>query len=337
MDMSGMVLDVVAVVFGLALVIKGADYLLDGALYFVRRFKVPEIVVGLTVVAFGTSLPELVINVIASLRGEGGITVGNIVGSNIANVLLILGTAALISPIKRHALILRREIPLNLLLVLLLILLMFLPSGRPVLSRSEGLLLLLFFAGYLYLTLSKVRREGGNPGEEKGSGAVAVAGVVGGSVALALGSNWALNGAVGLAHHFGISEVFIGLFVLAVGTSLPELVTSTVAAVRGNPYIAIGNVSGSNIFNVSMILGLSALIRPIALPERAMFDALFLLLTTVLLLFFTLISRGNLLGRRRGLLLISVYLLYLLLSLRIERLGLSTTFLALDSAIRSLL
>ena len=332
-----MFLDVAAVTLGLALVIRGAEYLLDGALYFVRRFRVPEIVVGLTVVAFGTSLPELVINVIASLRGEAGITVGNIVGSNIANVLLILGISALISPIRRHALILRREIPLNLVLVLLLILFMFLPAGKPVLSRAEGLMLLLFFAGYLYLTLSKARGEDLEDGKGEGSTATAVMRVLGGSIALAFGSNWALNGAVGLAHYLGISEVFIGLFVLAVGTSLPELITSTMAAARGNPYIAIGNVSGSNIFNVAMILGLSALIRPITLPDRAAFDVLFLLLTTVLLLFFTMVSRGNLLGRRRGILFIAVYILYLVLSLKIERLGLPGVFLALDSAIRNLL
>ena len=330
-------MDVVAVVIGLAVLIKGADYLIDGALYFVRRFKVPEIVVGLTVVAFGTSLPELVINVLASVRGESGITVGNIVGSNIANVLLILGITALISPIKRHALILRREIPLNLLLVLLLMLLAFLPSGEPSISRTEGFVLMLFFLAYMHMTLLKGQHEEEADGGEGGTLSWAAVKVVGGSVALALGSNWALGGAVGLAHSFGISEVFVGLFVLAVGTSLPELVTSTVAAVRGNPYLAIGNVSGSNIFNVAMILGLSAVIHPIELPDRTVFDVLFLLLTTLLFLFFTMVSRGNLLGRKRGVLFLAIYAAYVLLSLRIESLGTASGPLALSEALRHLL
>ncbi len=334
----GVMKDIILVVVGLAVLIKGADYLLEGAVYLSRRLRIPEIVVGLTVVAFGTSLPELVINVLASVRGESGITVGNIVGSNIANILLILGITALISPIKRHALILRREIPANLLLVVLLVALMFLPSGeRAFLSRLEGLILLLFFAVYLYVTLFRSHGEELVDGDVKGTLPSSLIKVVAGSVALAVGSTWALNGAVGIADTLGLSKVFVGLFILAVGTSLPELATSTVAAIRGNPYIAIGNVSGSNIFNVAMILGLSSVIRPIDLPGRAVFDAIFLLLTTSMFLFFTMVSRGSLLGRKRGILFLAVYILYLFLSLRIENLPSDTLFLAFREILSNLI
>ncbi len=322
----------------MAVVIKGADHLLDGAVFLSRRLRVPELLVGLTVVAFGTSLPELVINVLASFRGEAGITVGNIVGSNVANILLILGITALVSPLKSHALILKRELPANLLLVLLLVTLVLLPSsGGLLISRTEGLILLLFFAIYLYLTIFRSKGEGMEVEGVDGTVPKALLRVFGGSVALAFGSEWALDGAVSFAHHLGISEVFVGLFVLAVGTSLPELVTSTLAALRGNPYIALGNVSGSNIFNVAMILGLSALINPISLPRRAVFDVLFLLFATFLFLLFALTGGGKLLGRRRGMVFLSLYALYLFLSIQMEASGGGSPFLALREVLLHLL
>jgi len=282
-----------------------------------ERLRIPEIVVGLTLVAFGTSLPELVINVLASVRGEGGITLGNIVGSNIANILLILGVSALISPISRHALLMRREIPLNLLLVILLALFLFRISEGTI-SRSEGFVFLVIFAAYILMTFAKYHDDAPQGTKDVESLRSSLLKVAFGSVALGLGANWTLEGAVALAHHLGISKTFVGLFVLAVGTSLPELITSAMAALRGNPYIAIGNVSGSNIFNVAMILGLSATIRPVRIPERAIFDVAFLLVATLLFLFFTMISRGRLLGRRRGILLLVLYLLYVAVSYRLE-------------------
>ncbi|NPB03917.1 MAG: calcium/sodium antiporter [Thermotogae bacterium] len=323
--------DVLLIVLGISLLVKGADYLIDGSLGFVRRLKIPEIVVGLTLVAFGTSLPELVVNVMASLQGSTDVTFGNIIGSNIANILLILGVTALISPIKRHALIVKRDIPLNLVLVILLMILVLLPEGRGemVLERWEGLFLLFFFAAYLYLNFFKgalALNEGDMTGKSISSLGKSLVWVIVGSIALTLGSKWALDGALNLSQTLKLSGTFIGLFILAVGTSLPELVTSVVAALRGNPYIAIGNVSGSNIFNIGMILGLSAFIHPIDLPSRATFDMGMLLLITFVFPLVTFGNKPHLMGRRRGLMFLLLYVTYLLVSLKIEHGNLTLAF-----------
>ncbi len=308
---------------GLLAVVKGADYLLDGAITFARRYGIPDLIVGLTLVAFGTSLPELVINVLASFRGNPGIILGNIIGSNVANILLILGITAVISPIKRHLLVVKRDVPFNLALVVVLILLALSSSRVLAISRGDGLVLLSVFAFYLWAVLRRYSSSGEENPNPPGNPLLALLKVLLGSAALGIGSNWTLEGAIGLARALNVSEVFVGLFVVAVGTSLPELATSVLAALRGNPYIALGNISGSNVFNIGMILGLSATIRPIPIPSRGAVDMLALLAATSVFLMFSLHSpNGTMMDRRRGLVMLLLYGVYIATSFAAERSGL---------------
>lgn len=264
--------DVLALVGGLALLVGAAHFLVRGAASLALRLGLSPLVVGLTVVAFGTSAPELVVSVRAALDGAGGIAVGNVVGSNIANIGLILGAAALVRPFLTDASVLRRDLPVLLgatgLGVGILL--------DRVVGRGEGALLLVALAAYLAWSLHEARRAsrdrlrvpavGELPDATAGPVWRDVAAVGLGLVGLVVGADWFLSGAVGLAEAAGVPNAVIGLTVVALGTSLPELATSVVAAVRGESEIAVGNVVGSNLFNVLGILGVAALVRPIVAP-----------------------------------------------------------------------
>lgn len=264
--------DVLALVGGLALLVGAAHFLVRGAASLALRLGLSPLVVGLTVVAFGTSAPELVVSVRAALDGAGGIAVGNVVGSNIANIGLILGAAALVRPFLTDASVLRRDLPVLLgatgLGVGILL--------DRVVGRGEGALLLVALAAYLAWSLHEARRAsrdrlrvpaaGELPDAPAGPVWHDVAAVGLGLVGLVVGADWFLSGAVGLAEAAGVPNAVIGLTVVALGTSLPELATSVVAAVRGESEIAVGNVVGSNLFNVLGILGVAALVRPIVAP-----------------------------------------------------------------------
>ncbi len=285
---TGLFLDLIKLVVGLGVLVKGADLLIESASGLAKRVGVPEFVIGLTLVAFGTSLPELTVNVQASFRGASEITLGNVIGSNIANILLILGVAGLIRPLSIHGTFVKKEIPLNFLSILVLFAMisdtLLDGTSQAFVSRSEGLVLIATFVGYLYflaafLERDKLPQEGEIMGFLKAS-VLAVLGIIG----LVVGSDWAVSGGVGLANSLGISQVMVGLFLIAIGTSLPELFTSAVAAYKGNPDIALGNVAGSNIFNISLVLGTSALINPIPVPERVFSDLALLFVATFVLL-----------------------------------------------------
>lgn len=254
---------------GFLLLIKGADWLIDGASGLARKFRIPEIVIGLTVVAFGTSAPELAVNIIASVNGNNGLALGNIVGSNIANILLILGACAMIRNLTVQSNTVWREIPFSLFAALIL---GFLVNDRisgnseiDFISRADGLVLIALFFLFLFYTIRLGKNnlteeipesEGDRPLWK--SSALIIVGLAG----LVLGGQWIVDGAVSLARLFGYSESFIGFTIVAVGTSLPELATSIVAVRKGNTDLAIGNVIGSNIFNIFWVLGLSAVISP---------------------------------------------------------------------------
>jgi cation:H+ antiporter len=277
---------------GFAILIKGADWLVDGATALARRFHVRELVIGLTIVAFGTSMPELVVNIIASFRGSTEIAIGNILGSNIANILLILGIAATIRELAVHRSTVIKEIPFSLLAAAVLFIM---ANDRIIdgyaiaeLGRGDGLAFIGFFLIFLYYTFSIAK---GDDAAEKTTATrtipVAVGMIIGGLLALILGGKLGVDGAVEIARMIGISEALIGLTVVAVGTSLPELATSAVAAYRGSTDIAVGNIVGSNIFNVFWILGISAIIRPLPFVPALNFDLGIVVLST-LLLFFTI-------------------------------------------------
>ncbi len=300
---------------GFILLIKGADWLVDGASSIAKRLKISNIVIGLTIVAFGTSAPELIVNIMASARGSGDIAIGNIVGSNISNILLILGISAIIFPLSVKKGTVFKEIPLSFLAVLALWLMAndVLIDGAKAntLSMIDGFIFILFFIIFLYYTfgISKATGQEENVKQLKISTSIFM--VLVGITALTIGGNWIVEGAILIAKQLGISEALIGLTIVAIGTSLPELATSAVAAYKKNPDIAMGNVVGSNIFNIFWILGISALIHPISFTSVMNFDIYFLVFTTALLFIVMFIGKKHTLERWQGILFILTYLAYL--------------------------
>jgi len=305
--------------------IKGADILIDGSSSIARKYGISSFVIGLTVVAFGTSAPELVVSIVASIKGSAGIALGNIIGSNITNTLLILGVAAVITPLAVKRATINKEIPFSLLAVFAVGILVndFLidkstPNG---LTRIDGLILILFFVIFMYYTfgISKeqeniFKKTVGTIKEEKpkeyGS-AAAAAMVIFGLLGLTLGGQWIVSSSLVFARLLGMSEALIGLTFVAIGTSLPELAASIVAARKGQTDIAVGNVVGSNIFNLLWVLGISASIRTIAYNAILNTDMLILALITILLLFLIYIGKRNIIGRWEGATLLGIYAAYL--------------------------
>lgn len=302
---------------GFVLVIKGADLFVSGASSLAKRLHVSDLAIGLTVVAFGTSLPELGVNVAASIRGDAGITIGNILGSNIANILLILGVAGLIFPLAVAKGTIWKEIPLSLLAAVLLGVL---ANDRVIdgaefshLTRIDALVLLCFFAVFLYYTAGMARTiEGVQGPPDKGVQPAWKTGVLIaiGFVALLVGSTWVVDGAVKLATALGVRQTVVGLTIVAIGTSLPELATSAAAAYRKNAEIAIGNVVGSNIFNIFFILGVSSLIRPIPFEPRANVDIGVAVVASALLFLCMFTGKRRMLDRWEAAIFLGLYTAY---------------------------
>ncbi|MDD3966244.1 MAG: calcium/sodium antiporter [Candidatus Marinimicrobia bacterium] len=312
-----MFLQIALLIAGFALLLKGADWLVDGAAFLARKYRVPELAIGLTIVAFGTSAPELVVNTFAAEKGNAAIVYGNVIGSNNFNLFVILGIAALITPLKIHINTVRREIPLSLLAVLVLFLLTdnLFSREKHLLSRIDGLILLLFFAAflyYVYLQLKKDRSAKGIPASDSPGWKIALL-ILAGLGGLMLGGRLVVDQAQALARALGVSEKIIALTIVAMGTSLPELATSLLAAIKKNNDIAIGNIIGSNIFNIFLILGVSAVIRPI--PYDLSFNRELLLLGagTILLLLAMLSGQKKQLDRWEAAVLLALYVAYTVL------------------------
>ncbi len=255
---------------GFLLLVKGADWLIDGSVSLARRWQISEMIVGLTVIAFGTSAPELVVNVVSSLKGTGGITVGNIIGSNIANLALVLGATGLFTTLAIKRKLFRKEIPLSLLGVILVFVLAtgaFGDTETLTLSRIAGGVLLAGFAGFLYWIWREIRAGHELPANELmddhySTGKALLLTSIG-LASLVGGGKLVVDNALVIASNFGVSESLIGLSLIALGTSLPELAAGIAAALKGKTDLAVGNVIGSNIFNIFWVLGLSAVIHPI--------------------------------------------------------------------------
>ncbi|MGD9331959.1 MAG: calcium/sodium antiporter [Desulfobacterales bacterium] len=312
------VLPYLMIVFGLAFLIKGADLLVKGATAVARRFNVSDMVIGLTVVAFGTSAPELAVNLLAAGQKTTAIAIGNVVGSNIANIFLILGIAAVIQPLKVTSETVWREIPMCLLAVVVLAVLandrLIDHGAADALTRIDGLILLSFFTIFMYYTVAGALKVGGItefiPSADLGILRAAL--FMGlGLAGLIAGGQLIVGGAVSIARQWGISEAVIGLTVVAFGTSLPELATSAIAARRGNADIAVGNVVGSNIFNILFVLGISAVIQPLPFRAESNIDIGTVLLATVLLFLFMFTGRRHAVDRWEGLLSIALYGAYI--------------------------
>ncbi len=307
-----MLLPILLILIGLILLALGAEGLVRGAASLALRLGVTPLVVGLTIVAFGTGSPELAVSVEAAASGNGTIALGNIVGSNIANIALILGVAAIIRPIHVNLKVLKRQVPLMIAITVLLALMLF--SGE--INQLEGLLMIAGSIAYVGMTFATARNNRDaikTYADELPKPTRAVwldlALTIGGLGVLWLGARALLDGVVAVAQQIGISQVVIALTVVAIGTSLPELATSTIAAFKGEGDLAVGNAIGSNILNILAILGIAALIRPIATNGLRPFDVAALVLSAIVIL--PIMWRGYVIARWEGALLLIGYAVYM--------------------------
>ncbi|MBU2565989.1 calcium/sodium antiporter [Patescibacteria group bacterium] len=305
-------------VLGFILIIKGADLLVDGSSALAKKLRVSSLVIGLTIVSFGTSLPEMLVNLFASAQGATDLAIANVLGSNIANILLILGVAAIIYPLAVSKGTVWREIPFSLLAVIMLAVLandaLLSGTNTSMISRSDGLVLIAFLVIFLYYiyNVAKNDRKKKMPdmdGVMKVSKSLLYLFI--GIIGLIVGGNWVVDGAIEIASFFNISESLIGLTIIALGTSLPELVTSAVAAYKHNAELAVGNAVGSNIFNIFWILGLSAVIRPLPFNISSNYDILMVVGATLLLFIWMFIGKKHILQRWQGLVFILMYICYI--------------------------
>lgn len=308
MDILGLLLQVLLLAIGFTLLIKGADWFVDGSSSVAARFGIPQLVIGLTIVAMGTSAPEAAVSITAAFSGNADISVGNVVGSNILNILIILGLSSVIVPIAVAKSTIKYEIPFMTVITGVLILLGI--DGK--IGLADAIILIALFIAYLtylFIMAKKNKEEQPEEGTKQLSLPKAIIFVILGLAMIILGSNVTVDAASAIAAMFGMDERFIGLTVVALGTSLPELFTSVSAARKGNADIAIGNIVGSNIFNILFILGLSALIIPITFAESFVFDVIIAIAAAVMLLLCSIFGK-NMLKRWAGVLMLISYAAY---------------------------
>jgi cation:H+ antiporter len=310
-------------ILGIFLLLAGGFCLVRGASGLAELYGVPPLVIGMTVVAFGTSAPELVVNVVGALQGETAIAFGNITGSNLANIGLVLGTAALITPIALEGKIIRRELPLLLLATVVLLTMTLdypLRASAPVLDRSDAMVMLLLFGIFIYMTALDIIRQRQDPlltkldrlhlvphFLKKTNWILVGVGIAG----LAVGARLTIDNGADLAEALGAPPVIVGMMVVAIGTSLPELVTSILAALKGDPDLCVGNVIGSNIFNAMFVLPISALIHPLKVPVGGSLDIFVALLLSITLIPVFIAGR-TIMSRQIGALFLFVYVVYML-------------------------
>ena len=304
---------------GFVVLIKGADWLVVGSSAIAKKNNISNLVVGLTIVSIGTSMPELIVNVLASSKDVSQIAIGNILGSNIANILLILGVAAFIYPIIIKKSTVFYEIPYSVIALLLVTFLAnfnFWGSNTNAIHQTDGILLMAFFGLFVAYIIKLAKNGKADILDEVPSAEItttkSVFMVVFGMVGLFFGGQWVVDGAIVAANHFGLSEAFIGLTVVAIGTSLPELVTSAVAAYKKNTDIAMANVIGSNIFNLLWVLGISAIIKPVEFDPKLNVDVFILVGASCLILFSFVTSKvKNQIGKLTGILFLILYVAYI--------------------------
>lgn len=313
-----MILSILLLVGGFYLLVKSADLFVDSCSNIARALGVSSLIIGLTIVAFGTSAPEAAVSVIASINGKNDISLGNVVGSNICNLLLVLGGSALFGKLTARKKIIFRDMVYSIFsyIVLLILVSEFFISGKDtgVLTRTNGLILLCFLAIYLYALIFDAKKSS-KIVEEKGEFKFKdIIFCICGLIGIVLGGQFVVNGATEIAKIIGISDNVIALTVVAIGTSLPELVTSIMAVRKGETDIAIGNVIGSNIFNIFFILGLSSVVSPITFGIESFIDIIIMLLVAILV--FSLVLKNYRIGNKKGpfmILLYFIYIIYILL------------------------
>lgn len=319
-------LNILYIVIGAALVIWGADRLTEGASSLARGMRVPEIIIGLTIVAAGTSAPELFVSLVSALKGTADMSVGNVIGSNIFNTTLIVGCSALVAPMVVAKSTVKKDIPFAVVASLMLFVLCFDDMDSPHLwgneiTRSDGVILLLGFVAFMIYTFSVAKKEGLMPTEEELEDNAELPKdysrlgrnlfwIVFGLACLIFGSNLFVDAATYVAHRFGVRQSVIGLTIVAGGTSLPELATSVVAAFKGRSALAIGNVIGSNVFNILLILGLTAFVHPLRIMGITIVDLMVLLVSIGFLWLFAFTKYY--VSRREGAVLVGSFVVYMM-------------------------
>ena len=312
---------VIYIILGFGLLIKGADILVDGASNLAKKFHIPDIIIGLTIVSIGTSMPELFVSTTSALDGLSDVAMGNVIGSNVCNLLLILGLSALIKTVVFQRETRLIEIPMCLFFTIIF---MIICNINADISRAEAIVLLILFILFIGYTIFMAKK--GEEFDKKGEKCLALVEVpptypvsqsiffiILGVIGLKIGGDWTVDNAMTIANHFNVSEKIISLTILAIGTSLPELVTSVTAAIKGNSDIAIGNIIGSNIFNMLLIIGVSAFIKPIVYNLTYNIDMAMLIFGTALLALFPIIPPKNKMSRMNGLIYLMLYFIYMLI------------------------
>lgn len=319
-----MTIQILILIAGLALILFGANWLVDGSSSIAKRFGISEFVIGLTIVGIGTSTPEMVVSFLSSFQGKADMAIGNIVGSNIFNTMMILGVTALIAPMTITKSNLKRDIPLNIIVTIILILLgmnfTLFGKGQDQLCRIDGLILLAIFAWYLWTSFKSDEGNGGEDGEgiKEYKTGMSVLLITGGLAALIFGGRLFVNSATELAKMFGVSDKFIAITVMAAGTSMPELATCAVAALKGRGQLALGNVLGSNISNILLILGGASLINPLSFSGMTPVDLGMVLLSAIFILASAYFFKKKQLDRFEGIILLLMeagYMWYLIANL----------------------
>ncbi len=337
--MMEQILPYILFVLGFVLLVKGADWLVEGTASIAKKFNISDIIIGLTVVSLGTSMPELIVNLLASFSGSPDLAIGNILGSNVANILLILGVTAIISPLVVNRNTMLIEIPFSLTAALLFGFLAnanlkaeFLRSNLSEkvvtygleLNRVDGIILLIFFLMFMLYIFKFAQQSNESPTEDHEEIEIlpnwkAILYIVVGGIGLALGGDWIVEGAKEIASQMGISQSVVALTIVAIGTSLPELAASAVAAFKNKTDIAIGNAVGSNIFNVLWILGLSATIAPLPFQEISNLDVAMIIFASMLLLIVLAIGKQYEFGKKTGIFFLLVYTTYVVMLVNREQ------------------
>lgn len=297
----------ILLLIGFALLVKGADYFVDGSSNIAKKLRIPSLIIGLTIVAFGTSAPEAAVSITASINGQNGMAIGNVIGSNIFNLLMVIGASGIIKPLLVEKSILSREFPFTLLISIILIILssdiLFFNSSINTINRIDGIILLILFIVFLYYLINsamKNRKESLCDTEtsadldmsniksiEKSNTMIkSILISVIGIAAIIFGGNLVVDSASNIASSFGVNDQLIGLTIVSIGTSLPEFVTSIIAATKGESDLALGNVLGSNIFNVLFVIGASALISPMTVDPKLIINGAIMILSTILVYFY---------------------------------------------------
>ena len=312
----GLLINLALLLIGFVFLIKGADIFVDGASDTARKFRVPKMLIGLTIVSFGTSAPELAVSIQSILSGKGDILLGNVVGSNVLNILLILGVASLVGALRVNTATVKKEIPVLVLITLAFAALLsdkIFGLAENIFTRQDGVVLLLFFCIFIYYLIGMARKKDTNEEENKDEKPVklvkALLMIVIGLFGIVLGSDFVVKGASEIAATFGVSQRIISLTIVALGTSLPELVTSVIATKKGEYDIAIGNIVGSNIFNIGIVAGLPvAIFGGVGGGAFSYIDIIALIISAVVLFFFA--RHGGRIGYKKGIIFLLMFVVY---------------------------